>query len=103
MLTKQKLRRSTTPERKADTMNSKQKKVLDAVFGNPVRANIKWRDMERLVVALGGEVKEGAGSRVLLLLNGEQAAFHRPHPGNEAKRYVVRLYREFLITAGIKK
>lgn len=83
-------------------MNSKQKQILDAVFEIPVRANLKWRDLEKLVIALGGRVEEGAGSRVLLVLNEEQAAFHRPHPGKEAKRYAVRLFKEFLLSAGVK-
>jgi hypothetical protein len=83
-------------------MNSKQKKILDAVFEVPARANLKWRDLEKLTIALGGRVLEGSGSRVLLILNDEQAAFHRPHPGKEAKRYAVRLFKEFLRSAGVK-
>ena len=83
-------------------MNSKQKRTLQAVFENPVRANLKWSDLEKLIVALGGEVKEGSGSRVLLILNEEQGAFHRPHPQKEAKKYVVRLFRDFLTAAGVE-
>jgi len=83
-------------------MNSKQRKTLTRVFENPVRADIKWSDLEKLVVALGGKIYEGAGSRVLLVLNGERGDFHRPHPQKETKRYAVRLFRNFLILAGVE-
>lgn len=33
-------------------------------------SSIKFADIEALVIALGGEMREGAGSRVALLLGG---------------------------------
>ena len=79
-------------------MKSKHKKTLTAIFATPTRANIKFSDIEALVVALGGEVREGAGSRVMLSLSGKREYAHRPHPGKEAKRYIVERIREWLIS-----
>ena len=43
-------------------MNSKHRKTLEAIFSKPTLGGIKFVDIEALVVALGGEVVEGAGS-----------------------------------------
>lgn len=55
-----------------------------------------FADIEALVVALGGEIREGAGSRVVFELNGGRQYLHRPHPGKEAKKYQVEAIRGFL-------
>lgn len=34
-------------------MNSKQEKVYDAIFKNPVQSNIEWQDIENLLKSLG--------------------------------------------------
>lgn len=78
-------------------MNSRQRKTLEAVFADPVRANIAWADIESLLVAVGCRVIEGSGSRVRFECRGIIAAFHRPHPSKEAKRYQVRDACEYLI------
>ena len=67
-------------------MNAKQRKTLTAIFIKPTKANIKFRDIESLVEALGGEVRAGDGSRVVLELSGTREYAHRPHPGKEAKK-----------------
>lgn len=82
-------------------MNSQHRKTLCAIFSQPVAANLEWRRVEALFLALGAEMAEGSGSRVAFVLNGKRADFHRPHPGKEAKRYQVRAAREFLAAAGV--
>ncbi len=77
-------------------LKSKHKKTLSAIFDKPTKANIKFSDIESLIIALGGEVQEGAGSRVLLEISGKREYAHRPHPGKEAKRYMVENIREWL-------
>ncbi|HSB71510.1 MAG TPA: type II toxin-antitoxin system HicA family toxin [Candidatus Methylomirabilis sp.] len=77
-------------------MNAKQRRILKALFATPTRANIRFADIETLIVALGGEAREGAGSRVAFELQGRRVYLHRPHPGGEAKRYQVEEVREFL-------
>ena len=63
---------------------------------------IKFVDIEALVVALGGEVVESAGSRVAMHLHGGVKHAHRPHPGQEAKRYQINEIRAWLQAVGVK-
>ena len=83
-------------------MNSKHIKTVEAVFSKPTLGNIKFAALEALVVALGGEVVEGAGSRVAMHLNGGVKHAHRPHPGKEAKRYQINEVRAWLQAVGVK-
>ena len=48
------------------------------------------------MIAIGGEVREGEGSRVAFELKGSRRYLHRPHPGKEAKKYQVEELREWL-------
>jgi len=47
-------------------MNSKQKKILKSIFTNPVSSSISWKDIENLLIAVGCDISEGRGSRVLI-------------------------------------
>jgi hypothetical protein len=82
-------------------VHSKHRRTLRAVFADPVPANLRWRDIETLLAALGATVEEAAGSRVSVVLSGVPAVFHRPHPGPEAKESTVRAVRYFLTRAGV--
>ena len=82
-------------------MRQSHKNTLAAIFENPVRANIAWKDIEALFVALGGEVSEGSGTRVRVALNGVRAMFYRPHPQREADKGAVKSVRRFLTEAGV--
>lgn len=83
-------------------MNGKQKKTLAALFKDPVKGTIAWADLESLLIAVGAELIEGRGSRVRFEKDGVSAFFHRPHPEKEAKKYQVKLAREFLFKIGVK-
>ena len=82
-------------------MNTKQRKTLTAISATPVRADVLWSDVESLFRALGGDVSEGAGSRVRVALNGVRAVFHRPHPERETDKGTLKSVRRFLLAAGI--
>jgi hypothetical protein len=82
-------------------MNSKQARTLEAVFADPVLANIAWADIESLLLAVGTTLVEGRGSRVRFCKGDMVESFHRPHPEKEAKRYQVRAAREFLKRLGV--
>ncbi|MBQ0003691.1 MAG: type II toxin-antitoxin system HicA family toxin [Treponema sp.] len=84
-------------------MNTKQQKVFDLIFKNPVQSNIEWQDIENLLKSLGASISEGNGSRVRIELNGERAVFHRPHPEKVTDRGAVKSMRKFLENAGVKK
>lgn len=83
-------------------MQSKHLRTLQAIFDDPVRANILWTDIEKMHEALGAEISEGRGSRVRLALNGVRAVFHRPHPRKETDKGAVKSMRRFLIEAGVE-
>lgn len=81
-------------------MKGKHARTLEAVFANPVRANVLWSDVESLFAAAGAEISEGRGSRVRVSLDGVDAVFHRPHPQKEADRGALKSVRRFLTEAG---
>lgn len=83
-------------------MSPKHDKTLERVFQNPVLANIKWRDIETMLVSMGAEINERAGSRVVVKLNGEAQVFHRPHPNPDTKKGAVLAVRKFLESANVK-
>ncbi|MEG4275308.1 MULTISPECIES: type II toxin-antitoxin system HicA family toxin [unclassified Microcoleus] len=83
-------------------LNNKQRKILEAIFTDPIPANINWQDIENLFTALGATVTQGSGSRVRILLNEVRAVFHEPHPQKETDKGAVKSVREFLIKAGVE-
>jgi len=83
-------------------VNKKHRKTLRAIFAKPTSPSIIFADIEALIVALGGEVHEREGSRVKIVLYGEQWRCHRPHPGKEAKRYQVEEARKLLERVGVQ-
>jgi hypothetical protein len=61
-----------------------------------------FSEIESLIVALGGEVREGEGSRVVFEIQGSRKYLHRPHPGKEAKKYQVEELREWFMRLEVK-
>jgi hypothetical protein len=84
-----------------EELNNKQRKTLIDIFTNPTKSDIAWANIESLFSALGGEISQGRGSRVRVLLNGVRAVFHQPHPQREAPKGTIRSVRDFLENAGI--
>ena len=82
-------------------MGPKHRRTLHAIFDNPVRSNVPWRDIETVLLAAGAELTEGNGSRVRIALNGVRAVFHRPHPQKETDKGAVKSMRRFLTEAGV--
>ncbi len=76
--------------------------TLQAIFEHPTRANILWDDIVSLLHALGAEAYEREGSRVIFVLNGKRALFHRPHPRKETVKGAVESMRDFLTAAGVE-
>jgi len=84
------------------SLSKKHRKTLDKIFETPVRSDVNWSDIEKLLAALGAKTKEGRGSRIRFFLNGIPASFHRPHPQKETDKGALRSVQDFLIKAGIK-
>lgn len=83
-------------------ISSKHQTTLKAVFIDPIRSNVLWSDIEKLLKALGADISEGKGSRVRIHLNGVRAVFHRPHPKRETDKGALKSMRRFMIEAGVK-
>jgi len=84
------------------SLSKKRQKTLNSIFENPIRSDILWKDIEKLLIALNAEISEGQGSRVRICLNNIRAVFHRPHPRNETDKGALKSIRRFLIEAGVR-
>lgn len=84
------------------TLSKKHQQIFDQIFQDPIRSDVEWKDIEKLLIALGAEITEGKGSRVRIYLNNVRAVFHRPHPRKETDKGALRSVRRFLNEAGVK-
>ncbi|MDD4102775.1 MAG: type II toxin-antitoxin system HicA family toxin [Kiritimatiellae bacterium] len=82
-------------------MNTRHQKILERIVATPERSDIPWKDIEGLVIALGGDISEGRGSRVRIHLSGVRAVFHRPHPQRLTDKGAVSSMRRFLKEAKV--
>jgi hypothetical protein len=82
-------------------MKRKHQKILEAIYARPVSANIQWRDIEALLVELGADISERAGSRIALVLFDEVRVFHRPHPLPDTDKGAVVSIRKWLEQHGV--
>jgi len=82
-------------------MKAKHRRTLEAIFTRPTPGGIVFVDIEALVLALNGEIREGEGSRVVFELNYKRKYLHRPHPGKEAKKYQVEDIRVWFQELGV--
>jgi hypothetical protein len=83
-------------------VNNKSKKILKEIYLNPIKSNILWINIEKLMKDLGATIREGKGSAGVFIYRKSVFPFHRPHPQKEAKRYQIKLLRKFLTDHGIK-
>ncbi len=83
-------------------MGKKHQRILQSIYATPVQSSVKWKDIESMLIHLGATIEEGAGSRVRILLHGEEAVFHRPHPRKETDKGALVSMRRFLENAGVK-
>lgn len=79
----------------------KHEKTLAAIFAEPIRANVRWADVEALFEHLGATMENRGGSRVHVTLNGVDASFHRPHPSPNTAKGTIKSVRRFLNEAGV--
>lgn len=82
-------------------LSRKHKQTLAAIFSLPTQGNIRFADIEKLIVAMDGEIIEGRGSRVSFKLASRKIFLHRPHPGKDAMKYQIEGVREFLLSIGV--
>ena len=83
-------------------MKRKHEKTLALIFLKPVSGNVKWKDIEQLLIELGAEIIEGEGSRIGVRLFDERRVFHRPHPSPDTEKGAITSVRNWLETNGVK-
>ncbi len=76
-------------------MKAKHRCILEPIFASPTRGGIVFSDIEAPIIAMGGDVREGEGSRIVFELRGGRQYLHRPHLDIEAKKYQVEELREW--------
>lgn len=81
-------------------MSGRHQKTHEAIFADPVRANVEWSAIESMLRHAGATVEEGNGSRVRVLFRGKKRVFHRPHPEKETDKGALMSVREYLVLAG---
>ncbi|MCH7613624.1 MAG: type II toxin-antitoxin system HicA family toxin [Candidatus Marinimicrobia bacterium] len=84
-------------------LGKRHQKTLKDIFEDPVKSNVKWGNIEKMLIALGAKLSEGRGSRVRIYLNDVRAVFHRPHPRKETDKGALMSMRRFLKEAGVIK
>ena len=82
-------------------MKAKHFKILELIFARPVSGNVRWQDVEALLIALGAEISEGEGSRMRVRLFGDRMIFHRPHPSSVTDKGAVASLRKWLEANGV--
>ena len=83
-------------------MHRKHQRTLELIFSRRVPGGLKWRDVEALLLALGGEVSEREGSRIGVKLFADRRVFHRPHPSPDTDKAAVESIRKWLAANGVK-
>ncbi|RPI86644.1 MAG: type II toxin-antitoxin system HicA family toxin [Chloroflexi bacterium] len=84
-------------------MSKKHRAIYEAIFAKPNRLDIRWDDWITLLIFLGANIKNTAGSAVGVRLNGIYAVFHKPHPGSNIYPSDLKRIRKFLQEAGIQQ
>ncbi|MGO8695692.1 MAG: type II toxin-antitoxin system HicA family toxin [Rectinemataceae bacterium] len=75
-------------------------KTLETMKRSPRPSNLRWTDVESLLVHFGGVVRERKGSAISVSLNGKRAYFHRPHPDDKADKGAIESALRFLRETG---
>lgn len=82
-------------------MGSKLDKAIERLKAEP--SDYTFTEARSLLKALGyDEHTKGktSGSRVMFIKDGVKIQLHKPHPGNEMKRYAVQQLKDQLETMG---
>jgi len=83
-------------------MKNRHVKTLERLFSRPISGNIRWQDVEALLIALGAEISEGEGLRICVRLFDDRRVFHRPHPSLDTDKGAVASLRNWLEANGVK-
>ena len=82
-------------------ISSRHHRTLERIFTRPTPSDIRWSEIESLLLAVGVEIEERSGSRVALIGDGRVLVVHRPHPQPVTARDTVRDLMRFLTSIGV--
>ena len=80
-------------------MSNRHVKLLEAIFRDPINANLHFREIESLLVHLEAKFASQSGAKLHVWLNGQEGVIHRPHHGHTLGKQDVKHLREFLARA----
>ncbi|CAC9436250.1 type II toxin-antitoxin system HicA family toxin [bacterium endosymbiont of Bathymodiolus sp. 5 South] len=77
---------------------SKKQKLLDKFLRNPISKTLTFDELETLLISLGFEKIDGAGSRIKFFNKEKDSLInlHKPHPSKILKIYLVRQIQDKL-------
>ena len=82
-------------------MSHKHQHLLEAIYHDPISANIHWREIESLLDHLGAIVESAHGARFRIVLNRVEVFLHHPHNSSTCSKQEIKQIREFLAHAGV--
>ena len=82
-------------------MSHKHRNLLQAIFHDPVKSNIHWREVESLLHHLGATVEPSHGARFRIVLNQREFFLNHPHHSSELGKPEIKHLRESLAGAGV--
>lgn len=86
-----------------EIVKRKHRQTFKAIFTHPASGNIRWGDVEALLVELGADIEEREGSRVAVIFPGHHpVVFHRPHPSPVTDKGAVTAIRKWLARMDLK-
>jgi len=77
-------------------MSHKHENLIQAIFRDPISANMHWREVESLLNHLGASIEQLSGARMRVKLNGYEDVLHRPGHSATLGRQDIKTLREFL-------
>lgn len=83
-------------------VRAKQQRTLERPFQRPTPSAIQWINLEAMPNAVGVNLRQRAGSHVLLVLGSQRRALHCPHPQLTVGRSPLRAVAPFFEAAGIR-
>jgi hypothetical protein len=83
-------------------MSTHHAKLIRAIFDEPLRHNIQWRDVESLLRHVGAEIEPLSGARLRVSRQGVESILFRPHHHhNTLDKPGLERLRAFLARAGV--
>ena len=82
-------------------MSNKHLHLLQAIYHDPLSANIHWREIESPLTHLGASIESAHGARFRIVLNKGEVFLHHPHNSTTCPKQEIKQIREFLAHAGV--